>query len=111
MEGELIIGLVAVVGLILVPSLAIAVRLSLKPTVDAVLRLREALGRTAASGFPGRDAEEIRARLTQLEAAVSELQESSSFYRELAPPERTARALPDAGAATHIPARRPPDED
>lgn len=98
MEGELIVGLVAVVGLILVPSLAIAVRLSLKPTVEAVLLLREAL--TTRSTAAVHDPEDTKARLAQLEAAVSELQESTAFFRELRAPEQAAPALsyPDSSA-------------
>lgn len=99
MEGELIVGLVAVVGLILVPSLAIAVRVSLKPMVEAVVLLREALGKTTPATRASEDADETRARLAYLEAAVSELQESSAFFRELVTPAQPAHALTDGSRA------------
>lgn len=100
MEGEIIVGLVAVVGLILVPSLAIAVRVSLKPMVEAVVLLREALGKTTPSTRASADADDTRARLAYLEAAVGELQESSAFFRELVTPEQPARALTGGSGAT-----------
>ena len=106
MEGELIVGLVAVVGLILVPSLAIAVRVSLKPMVEAVVLLREALGKTAPSTRATEDLDETRARLAHLEAAVRELQESSAFFRELRTPESPARALSDGIRAAEPTANR-----
>lgn len=98
MEGELIVGLVAVIGLILVPSLAIAVRVSLKPVVEAIVMLRDALGKTTPSN---EDAGDTKTRLARLEAAVGELQESSAFYRELRTPELPARAVSDASVAAH----------
>jgi hypothetical protein len=109
MEGELVVGLVAVVGLILVPSLAIAVRVSLKPMVEAVVLLREALGKSTPAMRASEDAEATRARLAYLEAAVSELQEASAFFRDLRTPEPSAPALSDGSRTAETTAQRQGD--
>lgn len=105
MEGELIVGLVAVVGLILVPSLAIAVRVSLKPMVEAVVLLREALGKTGSPARGHEDAYDTQARLANLESAVAELQESIAFFRELQAAEPRLPALSGTSGAAQTPAR------
>jgi hypothetical protein len=103
MEGEMIIGLMAVIGLIVIPSLAVAVRLSFKPMVEAIVRLHDALGKTGATTPAIEGNEEIRARLANLEAAVEELRESSAFYRELKHPRETAALTGDSHATNALP--------
>ena len=91
MDGELIVGLVAVVGLIVVPSLAIAVRLSLKPMVEAIVRLHEGLSRRGSVTVD--ETAEIKAQLNRLEATVQKLSESEAFYRELRAPQQEVQTL------------------
>jgi hypothetical protein len=91
--------LIAVVSVVTLPALAITVRLALKPIVEAILRLNEAMNSPSrlAPREVGDEAvhqmvdelDEIRRRLADLEAA-------QTFHRQL-------------GESTSVPIREPAD--
>ena len=106
MDGESIIGLVAVVGLIFIPSLAIAVRLSLKPMVEAIVRLHEGLSRTGTGTELSGETAGIRAQLNRLEETVQKLSESDAFDRELRASRREILAPAEAIGREGVPQQR-----
>jgi hypothetical protein len=88
--------LIAVVSVVTLPALAITVRLALKPIVDAILRLNEAMNspsRSAPRQFSDEarrmeeEFDEIRRRLADLEAA-------HTFHRQLGEATRAAIGKP-----------------
>ena len=84
MVGEEILEFMLVVALVVLPALAITARIALKPIVEAILMLREALTAGQTPG-PGDQDEVTRLgdRIKVLESQVSRLEESEVFYRKL----------------------------
>jgi hypothetical protein len=99
MDGGEIIGLLAVLGVIVLPSLAIAVRLSLKPMVEAIVRLHQGLAVSKPTVPAGEDVAALRAQVERLEAKVESLAEAEAFYRALGTPDAALRGLVGSGGA------------
>ncbi len=98
MNSSDIVGLVAVIGVILIPSIGLTARFALKPIVESLLRMREAFDRQGASV----DAQ----RLTLLEQRVTDMQESMERLSDAVEFDRQLRvANPPAGA---LPGANPP---
>lgn len=82
MNGGEIIGFAAVLGLIVIPSLALTARFALKPIVDSVLRLRESLDRTRSAPDNERLAR-LEERVNQLGDTVDRLADTVDFHMQL----------------------------
>lgn len=95
MDAEEIMGFLAIGALIVVPALAISIRISLKPIVEAVLRLHEGLNRSRAEPRPDGEQARLREQVELLEVKVQKLMESEAFYRELRSPETEQVRLTD----------------
>ncbi len=92
-----IVGLVAVIAIFLIPSLGLTARFALKPIVESVLRLRDALDReraTAAVQDPRFTA--LQQEVVDLRETVDRLAEAVDFHAQL----RSA----DTPAAAQLPA-------
>jgi hypothetical protein len=77
-----------------VPAMAVAARLAIRPTADAIVRLREsaAPGRAPEGRF-----EALEAEVGQLRQEVRRLAEAEAFARELARPTDSGALLPTGG--------------
>lgn len=104
MDGGEIIGLVAVLGIIVIPSLGLTARFALKPIVESVLRLRDALDRQRPSVEVQRISL-LEERVTDLQHTVEQLAESVDFHAQLRSPPPGAGRLPASGV-TDPPATR-----
>lgn len=78
---------VLVVGAVVVlPALAITMRLALRPIVDAIAKLTENVRtRTDSSSVERPSLQEMRDELRQLQQRVVELQEANAFHQSLFP--------------------------
>jgi len=79
-----IVGLVAVIAIFLVPSIGLTARFALKPIVESVLRLRDALDReraVAAVQDPRFTA--LQQEVTDLRETVDRLAETVDFHAQL----------------------------
>ncbi len=82
MNGGEIIGFAAVLGIIVIPSLGLTARFALKPIVESVLRLREALDRDR----PVHENERLtrlEERVSMLSDTVDRLADSVDFHMQL----------------------------
>ena len=91
MDSDAIVGLVAVVGLILIPSLGLTARFALKPIIESMLKIREALDRSRA---PAEDA-----RLTALETRLGSLEDAVERIAAV----KAHNGRPAGGFALHRP--------
>jgi hypothetical protein len=74
-----------VIGVFVIPALAVSARIALRPIVDALVRLPEALPTRSAS--PDSDEiRELRTRIEYLEDRLASVEETADFHRELASP-------------------------
>lgn len=96
MDIEEVMGLLALLALVVFPALALTVRLSLKPIVEAIVRLREA--------FVGSDLPASQARIARLEGEVRELK---AEVERLAEVEEFYARLREPGTAPSLPPRDP----
>ena len=104
MNPDSIAELIAVVGLILIPSIGLTARFALKPIIESMLKIREALDRQRPPvEDPRLDA--IEARLAGLENAVERIATAAEFDARLRAP-AAAGALPGTRVADES---RPPD--
>ncbi len=81
-----IMKLLLFVVLVVLPLLTVTMRLSLKPIVEAVIRLSEGLRGSAESRIGHEDAaalERMREELAELREKVAEMESANSFYRRL----------------------------
>lgn len=87
------IELLVVGSIVVLPALAITVRLALKPIVEAVVRLAEGLN--GSGGLRPRDLDpgvgRMQEELAELQRKVADLEAAESFHQELLLPE----SLPD----------------
>lgn len=97
MNGGEIIGLAAVLGIIVIPSLGLTARFALKPIVESVLRLREALDRNRPAPDNERMAR-LEERVSQLGDTVDRLADTVDFHMQLQTTRPSNGALP-AGVA------------
>lgn len=74
------LGVAAIV--VCLPGFAITVRIALKPIVDSILRLREAIPSAGTSGLEGR-VRELEAEVRQLRGSVDQLEETVDFQQKL----------------------------
>ena len=84
-----IIQLIGLFALIVLPSMAIAVRIAIKPMVDAILRLREGLQPEPAQQLADPDRAELArlgGEILQLRRTVARLEEANTFYQTLLQP-------------------------
>jgi hypothetical protein len=89
MNGEEIIELAAVLSVVVLPMMAVTLRLTLRPLVEAILRLREGLRADAGPPLAGADAAELarlREEVARLHRTVARLQEAEAFHRALEGP-------------------------
>lgn len=75
-EVEGILGIVVLVGLVIVPALAISARIALRPIVEAVVTLKEELA-PGPSELP-----QARRRIAQLESRVERMEDELHRFRE-----------------------------
>ena len=81
-----IMKLLLFVVLVVLPLLAVTMRLSLKPIVEAVIQLSEGLRGSKESRIGHEDAaalERMQEDLSELREKVAELEAANSFYRGL----------------------------
>jgi hypothetical protein len=94
-----IVPLVAIIGLIVIPSLGLTARFALKPIIEGMLKIREALDRQRSPVEDPRLAT-IEARLSGLEEAVERIAVAAEFdtrLRAAAEPARLSAADTAAG--------------
>ncbi len=104
MNGGEIIGFAAVLGIIVIPSLGLTARFALKPIVESVLRLREALDRDRPLPDNERMAR-LEERVSQLSDTVDRLADTVDFHMQLQAGHAPDRALPvsaQAAATEHV---------
>lgn len=99
MDSNDIVGLVAVIAIFLVPSLGLTARFALKPIVDSVLRVREALDRQRPTAIEDSRVTALQHEVNDLRETVERLTAAAEFDAQLravhaAEPVR----LPGAGA-------------
>jgi len=104
MNPDSIAELIAVVGLILIPSIGLTARFALKPIIESMLKIREALDRQRPSAEDSRLAA-IEARLAGVENAVERIAAVAEFDARLRAPV-AAGVLPGARVADEP---QPPD--
>jgi hypothetical protein len=79
------IELLAVGSIVVLPAVAITVRIALKPIVEAVVRLAQAT--TGSGGLPPRDDNPAMGRmqeeLAELQRKVADLEAAESFHQHL----------------------------
>ncbi len=97
MNGGEIIGFAAVLGIIVIPSLGLTARFALKPIVESVLRLREALDRDRPAPDNERMAR-LEERVSQLSDTVDRLADTVDFHMQLQAGSSPNGALPVGGA-------------
>ncbi len=102
MDGGEIIGFAAVLGLIVIPSLGLTARFALKPIVESVLRLREALDRDRPAPDNERMAR-LEERVSQLSDTVDRLADTVDFHMQLQAGTRSPAALPAGAGADDTP--------
>lgn len=98
MDGGEIIGLVAVLGIFVIPSLGLTARFALKPIVESVLRLRDALDRQRPTVADQR-LELLEQRMTEMQHAVERLEETVEFHAQLGRGSPGVVHLPASGSA------------
>lgn len=99
MDSNDIVGLVAVIAIFLVPSLGLTARFALKPIVDSVLRVREALDRQHPTAIEDSRVTALQHEVYELREAVDRLTAAAEFDAQLraAHPAEPVR-LPGTGA-------------
>jgi hypothetical protein len=89
--GDFVAGCV-IVFVIVVPVAGLTARLTLKPMVDSILRLRESFGSGAGGGAVERRVLELDEEVRRLRDTIARLEEAEAFHRSLAAaPETPAR--------------------
>lgn len=91
---------VLVVGSVVVlPALAITMRLALRPIVEAIVKLTDIVKtRTDPPSADRPSVQEVREELRQLQQRVLELQEANSFQQSLFPTLHASHSDPDAAS-------------
>ena len=74
-----------VIGVFVIPALAVSARIALRPIVDALVRLPEALP-TLSAAPDSDEIRELRTRIEYLEDRLASVEETADFHRELASP-------------------------
>jgi ubiquinone biosynthesis protein UbiJ len=95
-------------AVVIVPALGITARFALKPVVDAVVRLREAMAEqdsTALARALAAELAELRAETATLRDEVARLSTIESFHRQLQQP--NAGELPPSSVRPSTPSPAP----
>jgi cob(I)alamin adenosyltransferase len=79
--GELI-GLIGVVSVVLIPSLAFAARFALKPIVESILRLREGFA-TQDNAYTAKQIDRLEREIDDLRSKLEHLESAREFDRAL----------------------------
>lgn len=93
MDGGEIIGLVAVLSIITIPSLGLVARFALKPVVESMLRLRESFDRQNTSVDTQR-LQLLEQRVTEMQDSIERLTDAVDFDRQLRSGTASGAALP-----------------
>lgn len=93
MDGGEIIGLVAVLSIITIPSLGLVARFALKPVVESMLRLRESFDRQNTSVDTQR-LQLLEQRVTEMQDSIERLTDAVDFDRQLRSGAASGAALP-----------------
>jgi hypothetical protein len=102
MTFEQLLELLAVGSIVVLPALAVTMRMALKPIVDAILRLSEGLKGSQAQGGQGGDPaalERANEEIGELRRRLAELQKAEQFYQRLigSPPVSDQEGQADVG--------------
>lgn len=82
MDGGELIGLIGVVSVVLIPSLAFAARFALKPIVESILRLREGFA-TQDNAYTTKQIDRLEREIDDLRSKLEHLESAREFDRAL----------------------------
>ena len=82
MDGGEIIGLVAVLSIITIPSLGLVARFALRPIVESMLKLRESFDRQG-TGVDAQRLTLLEQRVTDMQDSIERLTDAVEFDRQL----------------------------
>ena len=88
MDGGEIIGLVAVLSIITIPSVGLVARFAFRPIVESLIRLRESFDRQGTS-VDAQRLQLLEQRVTDMQDSIERLTDAVEFDRQLrsgAPP-------------------------
>lgn len=98
MDGGEIIGLVAVLSLITIPSVGLVARFAFRPIVESLIRLRESFDRQGTSVDAQRLAL-LEQRMTDMQESVDRLTDAVEFDRQLRASSAPMASLPGGDAS------------
>ncbi len=95
MNSSDIVGLVAVIGVILIPSIGLTARFALKPIVESLIRLRESFD-TQRTSVDGQRLQLLEQRVTDMQDSIDRLSDAVDFDKQLRAGTAATAALPGA---------------
>ncbi len=111
MAWDDVLGFIVVIALLVIPSLGLTARFALKPIVESMLRIREALDRSRAPAEDPRLAA-LETRLDAMQETLERVAQAVDFHAQLgAPPPRPVISVapgPGTGPRLMRPASQAP---
>lgn len=96
MNSNDIVGLVAVIGIFLIPSIGLTARFALKPIVESILKIRQSLDQQQQHLIEDPRVPALQQEVLELRETVERLEAAASFDAELRLSAGGAPKLPGA---------------